>query len=929
MTISNRRDAGYTIISRFEESFRETIESFIVSKYNNFFVGIPEGVVLKANDRSSQSIWDDKTEFLQNIDFPDLKEIALYKDHFNLLVKDKMSREVFISQFDELYVLRCKIAHIKGYFTSIDLDKLIEFTENICVFFSNDTFSELIKKIKTDPEKVIIKIPLDFSVDFLQDNGIANNIPTPDYEFEGGFVGRDLDKKKIIQYLSTDKFPVITITGAGGVGKTSLALRIIQEITQKPHQKPFEAIIWLSAKETRLSALGIEDIEPTLKNYEELLDTIISVFGLDNENASGIVEKEDLVQLIFSVSSKILIAVDNLETITDERIINFIIDAPINIKFLITSRKGLGQVEIRHELKQLKEKEAIYLFRQLAKDKQLLSLVSLSDDVIKKYVEKVSYYPLVIKWVIGQIGRGKDINKIIESISETESDISKFCFDQIFSSLIEESKKILYSICSFDDPPTSSILQYVVEQEDINFDNNIEELILVSLIIPEQFQNEKNEISRKFSILPLTKGYIRKHLSKIPEIRENIVKRIIDVENTITITEKAKKEYRHSLFNMGAKTDEEKVAAILAQTAFQKYQSGSYEDAVEDYKKAIKMAPGFSATYRNWGVMESYEGHLQEAGRLMEKAESLNNRDPQIYLLWGNVLRKNGKNNEALIKYQKAYDLAPEDHIILNAYGTTKGRLGDCEEADRLLMRGVESKNSLSVKHQIINWTSIGENLITWADILIKDRNYTEAEVKLNKAISSCLEALKIDNRDPKIHVALCRANMKKGGLYFKTGKTIKAAESFSKVFHSVPKSFKHHLFKITAGIELAYIYFHDDNIKGVKLIIKEIEREYKNHPIFKNTEYSFLQSRYNELQAKVNEDNFITGIITRVEPIHEFLIITCKNNQTYICSGNDFIPRLNVLTNDLINKSVKFSPTLKSGLNESKRIAMYVKFIL
>ena len=61
-----------------------------------------------------------------------------------------------------------------------------------------------------------------------------------------------------------------------------------------------------------------------------------------------------------------------------------------------------------------KEKEAIYLFRQLAKDKQIASLLPLENDVIKKYVNKVSNYPLAIKWVIGQIARGRDINKVIE-----------------------------------------------------------------------------------------------------------------------------------------------------------------------------------------------------------------------------------------------------------------------------------------------------------------------------------------------------------------------------------------------------------------------------------------------------------------------------------------------------------------------------------
>ena len=168
----------------------------------------------------------------------------------------------------QLYSLRCKIAHVKGFFTSIDLDKLVELSKDIAKFIDEDkNFTQLLIKVEKQPESVAIKVPLDFNVDYLESNGIINNLPTPDYEYEGGFVGREGDIKEIIKYLQREKFNVITITGAGGVGKTSLALKVIQEITQRPLTKKFDAIVWLSAKENRLSPFGIEDIEPSFKNF--------------------------------------------------------------------------------------------------------------------------------------------------------------------------------------------------------------------------------------------------------------------------------------------------------------------------------------------------------------------------------------------------------------------------------------------------------------------------------------------------------------------------------------------------------------------------------------------------------------------------------------------------------------------------------------
>ena len=102
------------------------------------------------------------------------------------------------------------------------------------------------------------------------------------------------------------------------------------------------------------------------------------------------------------------------------------------------------------------------------------------------------------------------------------------------------------------------------------------------------------------------------------------------------------------------------------------------------------MAPNFSPVYRNWGVMESYENHLEEAIELMQKAAKIDPNDAQIYLLWGNIYRKNGKFNDAHSKYEIAHKLTPEDPIVLNAFGQANSRLGFYKEAYELLTKSKE-----------------------------------------------------------------------------------------------------------------------------------------------------------------------------------------------------------------------------------------------
>src|SRR5690554_4654467 len=236
MIITNRRDIGYTILSRFEETFRETLNNLLSNTYDDIYTNVPKGILEKAKERTN-SEFETTLDFFENIDFPDLKEITLFKEHFNFFNSECISKSDFSDYMTQLYELRCKIAHIKGSFTSIDLDKLIELSQHISNCFNFKNITQLIQRIKENPEKeILISIPSDFFIETYNNSGIINNLPIPDYEHDGGFVGRDEDRKKIIQYLSLPKFPVVTITGSGGVGKTALALRIVQDILENGNQ---------------------------------------------------------------------------------------------------------------------------------------------------------------------------------------------------------------------------------------------------------------------------------------------------------------------------------------------------------------------------------------------------------------------------------------------------------------------------------------------------------------------------------------------------------------------------------------------------------------------------------------------------------------------------------------------------------------------
>jgi len=87
MIITNRREIGYTILSRFEEAFRTYLNNTLTSNYDDIYSNIPKGILEKALERNGNS-FENSVDFFENTDFPDLKEIILYKDHFSFINKE-------------------------------------------------------------------------------------------------------------------------------------------------------------------------------------------------------------------------------------------------------------------------------------------------------------------------------------------------------------------------------------------------------------------------------------------------------------------------------------------------------------------------------------------------------------------------------------------------------------------------------------------------------------------------------------------------------------------------------------------------------------------------------------------------------------------------------------------------------------------------
>ena len=87
---------------------------------------------------------------------------------------------------------------------------------------------------------------------------------------------------------------------------------------------------------------------------------------------------------------------------------------------------------------------------------------------------------------------------------------------------------------------------------------------------------------------------------------------------------------------------------------------GSYEEAIESYKRALKINPNYFEVYNNLGVALNDSKKPKDAISYLRKALKINPHYPEAYNNLGNALKEIGKLDQAIESYENAIKLNPK-----------------------------------------------------------------------------------------------------------------------------------------------------------------------------------------------------------------------------------------------------------------------------
>ncbi|MBX0330194.1 AAA family ATPase [Oscillochloris sp. ZM17-4] len=326
-----------------------------------------------------------------------------------------------------------------------------------------------------------------------------HNLPPRDYE---RFVGRQRELAELRRLLSPrSRAFVITIDGIGGIGKSALALEAAYSYCDGyvalPEAERFDAIVWVSAKRSYLTADGILERRQAFRTLDDLYAAIAQVLDYPAITRARAEEQRAIVEQVLGEQRTLLI-LDNLETVDDEDLLVFLRELPDPTKAVVTTRH---RIDVAHPIRLtgMPHEDALNLIDQEAARK----VVTLTEDEREGLWQRTGGVPLAVVWSIGLMGLGGSAESVLRRLGSGQSDIARFCFAESVAHIKgRDTYWLLLALTFFATDASREALGVVAGLGEDTFgrDVGLEELLRLSLV---------NKDGDRFSLLPLTRSFVQ------------------------------------------------------------------------------------------------------------------------------------------------------------------------------------------------------------------------------------------------------------------------------------------------------------------------------------------------------------------------------------------------------------------------------------
>jgi tetratricopeptide (TPR) repeat protein len=338
---------------------------------------------------------------------------------------------------------------------------------------------------------------------------IYQNLPAPTYN---QFVMRTQAFADVVEGLQ-QRSAVVLITSLGGMGKTCLAREVAALcLSGDPNLPVFDAIVWISDKERAGQT-----------NLSVVLDEIARTLDYPGFTSLSFDDKRYEVDQLLR-RQRVMLVVDNFETITDGALLSWLVRLPEPSKALVTSRAYYPEFRSSWpvDLRGMSRQEANeFLIHQL----RFLRIENLVADtaMLEPLCEVTGGNPKAIMLALGYLKYSqRSLDDVVNEIYAGRGNLFDDLFAHAWQLLDENARRVLMAMTLFPVDVSEAALNEVAGVVGFAFGRAVEHLGEISLL---DMSRPNITIAARYSMHPLVRAYTRARLAEQPALEQQFHQR--------------------------------------------------------------------------------------------------------------------------------------------------------------------------------------------------------------------------------------------------------------------------------------------------------------------------------------------------------------------------------------------------------------------
>ncbi|HEJ8024332.1 TPA: AAA family ATPase [Serratia liquefaciens] len=749
--MSNRnfatRMSCFSLVSAIETDLRAVIIGELPENYSEY---LPIDVIKVAKDRyleHKKEVFSKEVGLLELLDFIDFYDLSkiLHKitDIQTFSTKEDLKNIAY--NLEKLSACRNRICHSRPLEPN-DFTSLLDFSnelKDVGNVYDWKNIHIALKNLNNPSYALSLEIPSFWRVNT---KNISNNLPLPEFD-DTGFIGRDKDRKSITKLLNSNT-KIISIVGEGGVGKTALAQRCLYDILElcelDGHKEPaFDIIVWVSLKTNRLTSNGSGQIKNAITTCSGLFQDI----ALNLSGVSSSSMEQDLEEILeYMEQFKVLLCIDNMETISSSEVRSFLADIPNNSKVLITTRIGLGEIEYRYKLDKLDDKPSVELMRNMSRLLNLDKLYKKKSDALSDLCRILYNNPLLIKWYVLAVAAGSSNSELINKKTNNFQEALAFCFENLYDKLGEVEKEAISVIACIRKPVSAVELRFYLSGiNDIKIEEALHQLHNSSMLISSE--DKQSQGGQVYSLTGVAEEYINSIRPVPTEIYKKVKAKRKELQVIVDEASVQKNHYNYDLNVIYWTTKDEKICSIYLKKALTEAKKGDFKNAFLNIDKAKQLMPGFSECNRIHSfLLKDSSPFLAETE--MEAAIDLNPLSVISRYAYSQFLISEDEFERANEQIDEALKIDGEDIALKTCKAWILTLMGDYKKASSLYEELIPLQTSRHRKFRISTYDQASSCYRRMTEIFLKDHDYVEAQKSLQRSVEIIEQAVNTGDYD-------------------------------------------------------------------------------------------------------------------------------------------------------------------------------------